>query len=208
MPKIIHQQINPVKISPKIAFLGTPQFAVPILEKLAQSDFKPMAVFTAPDKPVGRQQILTPPPTKIAAQKYNIPVWQLAQTSDFRLQTSDLKPDLIISAAYGLILPKDILDLPKYGCLNIHPSLLPKYRGPSPIQAVILNGDSETGVTIFKMDEKIDHGPILASFKFQVLSFKFTTPGLSEKLSKLGADFIDGNFTEVASWRNHTPTSR
>jgi methionyl-tRNA formyltransferase len=176
--------------NPKIVFLGTPQFAVPILEKLAQSEFKPVAVFCAPDKPVGRQQILTPPPIKLAAQKYDIPIFQPNRTSDFGLQTSYLKPDLIISAAYGLILPKDILNSPKYGCLNIHPSLLPKYRGPSPIQAAILNGDSETGVTIFKMDENVDTGPIIASQKIQLSPPRLTTPELSKILAELGAQLL------------------
>ncbi len=153
MQKIISQLDNKVKRDKlKIAFLGTPQFAVPILEKLAQSDFKPIAVFCASDKPVGRKQIITPPPVKVTAQKFDIPVYQPDDVSGFMLQVSSLKPDLIISAAYGMILPKEVLDAPKFGCLNLHPSLLPKYRGASPIQAAILNGDPETGVTIIKMD--------------------------------------------------------
>jgi len=191
MPNIINQSNINVKLDDlKIAFLGTPEFALPVLEKLAQSGYKPAAVFCAPDKPVGRKQILTPPPVKVAAQKYNLPVYQPASISDFRLQASGLKLDLIISAAYGLILPKEIIDQPKHGCLNVHPSLLPKYRGPSPIQAAILNGDKETGVTIIEMDEKIDHGPIIASYKLKVLSFKFTTPELSQRLSELGAQLL------------------
>ncbi len=197
MSIIINQSETNVKVGNKktdsdfkIVFLGTPQFAVPILEKLAQSDYKPIAVFCASDKPVGRKQILTPPPTKLVAQKYDIPIFQPDRTSDFRLQTSDLKPDLIISAAFGLILPKDILDSPKYGCLNIHPSLLPKYRGASPIQAVILSGNSETGVTILKMDKNVDTGPIIASQKIQLSPPRLTTPELSQNLSELGAQLL------------------
>ncbi|MBU3901281.1 methionyl-tRNA formyltransferase [Patescibacteria group bacterium] len=150
---------------PKIIFMGTPEFSLPILEKLAQSEYKPAAIFCAPDKPVGRKQILTPPPTKILAQKHNIPVFQPANSRELDHTIKTIPHDLIITAAYGLILPKEVLDTPKYGCLNIHPSLLPKYRGPSPIQSAILNGDAETGVTIYKMDEQIDHGPIIAQEK-------------------------------------------
>lgn len=188
---------------PKIIFLGTPQFAVPILEKLAQSEFKPSAVFCAPDKPVGRKQILTPPPVKVAAEKFGIPVFQPSSVSEFvirppatpsacrwRAGISDLKPDLIISAAFGIILPKTILDSPRYGCLNIHPSLLPKYRGASPIQYTILNGDSETGITIIKMDEKIDHGAILVTDHLSLITQNYTTPELSEKLAEMGAELL------------------
>lgn len=169
MSPIINQQNNNVNSKElKIAFLGTPEFAVLILEKLAQSPYKPVAVFCAPDKPVGRKQILTPPPIKIVAQKYNIPVWQPANSHELVQQLKTINYQLIVSAAYGIILPKEILNTPKYGCLNIHPSLLPKYRGASPVQAAILNGDEETGVTIFKMTEKVDAGPIVAQKKLNL----------------------------------------
>ncbi len=174
----------------KIIFLGTPQFAAPILEKLAQGEYKPIAVFCAPDKPIGRQQILTPPPTKVLAQEYNILVFQPANSRELADVMKSLPCDIIITAAYGLILPKEILDAPQYGCLNIHPSLLPKYRGPSPIQSAILNGDDETGVTIYKMDEQIDHGPIIAKSKWLVANGRYTTPELSEKLANLSADLL------------------
>ena len=160
---------------PKLIFMGTPEFAVPILEKLINNGYKPVAVFCAPDKPVGRKQTLTPPPVKITAQKYNIPVYQPKDKIELASQlktfakgesaSGGIGYQLIITAAYGLIFPKDILDTPQYGCINIHPSLLPKYRGPSPIQTAILNGDKETGVTIYKMDEQIDHGAIIAQEK-------------------------------------------
>lgn len=149
MSNIINQSNNNVNRKElKIAFLGTPEFAVPILEKLIQNKYKPIAVFCAPDKPIGRKQILTPPPIKVIAEKYNIPVYQPADVSSFKFQVSGLKPDLIICAAFSLILPKDVLDLPKFGCLNIHPSLLPKYRGPSPIQYAILNGDKKRALQL------------------------------------------------------------
>ncbi len=152
----------------EIAFLGTPEFAVPILEKLAQSPYRPVAVFCAPDKPVGRKQILTPPIVKVIAQKYNIPVFQPANSRELVQQLKTVGYQLIVCAAYGIILPKEVLEIPKYGCLNIHPSLLPKYRGASPIQAAIFNGDDETGVTIFKMTEKVDAGPIIVQEKILI----------------------------------------
>lgn len=179
-----------INITLKIIFMGTPEFSVPILEKLANSDYKPVAVFCAPDKPVGRKQILTPPPVKVAAQKYNIPVFQPANSHELADTLKTASTNLIITAAYGLILPKEVLGTPKYDCLNIHPSLLPKYRGPSPIQAAILNGDAETGVTIYKMDEQIDHGPILITDHLSLNTKEYTTPELSDKLSNLGADLL------------------
>jgi len=174
----------------KIAYLGTPEFAVPILEKLIQNGYKPIAVFCAPDKPVGRKQILTPPPVKVIAQKYNIPVYQPADVQNLKSSILNLKSDLTICAAYGLILPKEILDAPRYGCLNIHPSVLPKYRGPSPIQYAILNGDEKTGVTIIKMNEKIDAGPIIKNQRLNIKNQRYTTPELSEKLSEMGANLL------------------
>lgn len=174
----------------KIAFLGTPEFAVPILEKLAQSEYKPVAVFCAPDKPVGRKQILTPPPTKTLAQKYNIPVWQPANSRELVQELTDLNCDLIISAAFGIILPPAALNRPRFGCLNVHPSLLPKYRGASPIQAAILAGDNATGVTIFKIDEDIDAGPITATGHWPIANSKATAPELSKELAELGANLL------------------
>lgn len=174
----------------KIIFLGTPEFAVPILEKLINSDFKTAAVFCAPDMPIGRQQILTAPPIKIIAQQHNIPIYQPKDKIELSSMLSALSPTLIISAAYGLILPKGVLDAPQHGCLNVHPSLLPKYRGASPIQAAILNGDTATGVTIYQMDEQIDHGAIIASRQSLIANRKITTPELSLELARLGADLL------------------
>ncbi len=191
MPNIIDKPDNNVKLEAlKIAFLGTPDFAVPTLEKLCQSEFKPATVFCAPDKPVGRKQILTPPPIKVIAQKYNMPIYQPEDALSIKNKASGLNLDLIICVAYGLILPKEVLDAPRYGCLNIHPSLLPKYRGPSPIQATILNGDEKTGVTIMKMDEKIDHGPIVKNQKINIKNQEHTTPELSQILAEAGADLL------------------
>ena len=181
MPRI-HQELN-------IIFIGTPEFGAIILEKLIENKFKPILVVTAPDKPVGRKQIVTPPPVKISAQKYNIPVLQPEILTNSKSQITNSKPDLIIVAAYGQILPKEILEIPKYGCLNVHPSLLPKYRGASPIQAVILNGDKTTGVTIILMDEKMDHGPILSQRGLEIEENE-TAATLHDKLVDLGASLL------------------
>ena len=177
--------------SPKIVFIGTPEFGAIILEKLCEANFKPYSgrwpnepfrpvlVVTAPDKPVGRKKIITPPPVKIVAQKYNIPVSQPEILVNSKSQITNSKPDLIIVAAYGQILPKEILEIPKYGCLNVHPSLLPKYRGASPIQYAILNEDKETGVTIILMDKKMDHGKIISNSKFLISNVE-PLPGYRE----------------------------
>jgi len=187
-------------IKPKIVFIGTPDFAATILEATVRySLFVVYCVVTAPDKPVGRKQILTPPPVKISAQKYNIPVLQPEILANSKSQITNYKPDLIIVAAYGQVLPKEILEIPKYGCLNVHPSLLPKYRGPSPIQTTILNGDKETGVTIILMDKKIDHGPIISNSKFKIQNSKFTYEELLKKLANLGAKLL---IETIPKWIN------
>lgn len=173
----------------KIIFIGTPEFGAIILEKLIKSKYQPVLVVTGQDKPVGRKQILTPPPTKILAQKYKIPVLQPTKIENLKLEIENLKPDLGIVAAYGQIIPKDILDLPKYGFINVHPSLLPKYRGPSPIQAAILNGDKKTGVTIMLMDKKIDHGPIINQ-RALLIEEKETAETLHNRLADFGANLL------------------
>src|SRR3989344_3512993 len=146
----------------KIIFLGTPEFGAIILEKLIKSGHKPFLVITQTDEPVGRKQVITRPPVKVLAEKYNIPVAQPEKIADFTSDIKNLKPDLGIIAAYGQILPKDILAIPQYGFLNVHPSLLPRHRGSSPIQYTILSGDQKAGVTIIRISEEVDAGPILA----------------------------------------------
>jgi len=174
----------------KIIFTGTPEFGVIILDKLIQNNLKPILVITAPDKPVGRKQILTPPPVKLLAEKYKIDVIQPAEIRNSKSEIRKLEPDLIVVASYSQIIPKDILDIPKFGCLNVHPSLLPKYRGPSPIQFAILNGDKKTGVTIMLMDEKTDHGPILAQRELEFPISNCQLPKLHDELANLGAQLI------------------
>lgn len=147
--------------------MGTPEFGAIILEGLIKGGFRPDLVITETDKPAGRKKIITPPLVKTMALRYNIPIAQPEKIKNFKSEIEALKPDLGIVAAYGQIIPKGVLEIPKYGFLNVHPSLLPKYRGSSPVQKAILNGDEETGVTIILLDEKMDHGPILTSDKFQ-----------------------------------------
>ena len=183
----------------KIVFFGTPEFGAVILKKLIEAGLKPVFAITVPDKPAGRKQLLTPPPVKVVAEQYGIP---LLQTNDLTNKTyvqtiRKAKPDLIILASYGVILPKEVLELPKHGALNVHPSLLPKYRGPSPVQETILKGEEITGVTIMLIDEEIDHGSILAQREFSIFNFQFsnglgtpTTSELKEKLAELGGELL------------------
>ena len=151
----------------KIIFMGTPEFAVPCLRTLAESGHEVAAVFTQPDKPKGRGYKLIPTPVKAAALEYGIPVYQplsLRKGEDAGEAMRILReaaPELIVVTAYGQILPTEILELPKYGCINIHASLLPKYRGAAPINWVLLNGEKETGVTSMQMSEGLDTGDML-----------------------------------------------
>lgn len=155
-------------ISMNILFYGTPKEVIPVLEQL-QKHFTVVGVITNPDQKAGRKQLLTPPPVKVFATEYNIPVFQPETLKDFPLETiKELKPELAVVAAYGKLIPTALLDLPKYGSINIHPSLLPKYRGPTPIQTALLNGDTESGTTIMKMDADLDHGPILHQTHFAI----------------------------------------
>ncbi|HUW72121.1 MAG TPA: methionyl-tRNA formyltransferase [Candidatus Humimicrobiaceae bacterium] len=173
----------------KIVFIGTPEFSVTILKGLISGGFKPVLVITETDTPVGRKQIITPPPVKALAQEHNIPVEQPIKIGDCKLKIENLKPDLIVIAAYGQIIPKTILDIPRHGCLNVHPSLLPRWRGPSPIQYAILNGDKKTGVTIILIDEKTDHGPILSQREI-IIDEDEAGKTLYEKLADLGARLL------------------
>jgi len=174
----------------KIIFIGTPEFSVPILESLINNNYRPVLVITVPDKPIGRKQIMTFSPVKLAAKKYGIPIAQPERISDFKNELTNLSPELIVVAGYAQFLPKEILEIPKYGCINIHPSLLPKYRGASPIQYAILNGDTETGTTIMLMDEKMDHGKIIAQRKFGIGEEKISFEELSKGLSALSSGLL------------------
>lgn len=146
----------------KIFFLGTPDFAAKILENLAAKNLPIARVITQPDKAVGRKKQMAPPAVKTAAEKLGIPVRQFAKLDQEAISFfREEKPDLILVVAYGAILPKEILDIPEFGCVNLHPSKLPLYRGPSPMQTAILDGEKETALSVMLMDEKMDHGDVL-----------------------------------------------
>lgn len=142
--------------------MGTPDFAVPFLEALTEDQFfDVIGVITQPDKLAGRKQTLSQSPIKIFSAKHGLPVYQPEEIASLESEIKNLAPGLIIVAAYGQILPQSILDISRYGCINVHASLLPKYRGAAPIQAAILNGDEKTGVSIMKMEAGLDTGPVL-----------------------------------------------
>lgn len=174
-----------------IVFMGTPDFAVPCLEALIENNHNVCAVFSQPDKPVGRKQLLLPTPVKACALKNSIAVYQPktlknAEAADI---ISNCNPDVIIVVAYGKILPLDILSAAKYGCINVHASLLPKYRGAAPIQQAVLNGDRETGVTVMQMDEGLDTGDILLDEKTKI-DINETSAQLFDRLSVIGAQAL------------------
>ena len=171
-----------------ILFMGTPEFAVPTLKTLITSNHKVVGVFTQPDKPVGRKQILTPPPVKVCALEYNIPVFQpkSLKNGESELIINDLSPDIIVVVAYGKILPKSILDVPKYGCVNGHASLLPRHRGASPIQWSIVCGDKKTGVTTMLMGEGLDTGDMLSRQETEI-GVDETAGELHDRLSQITA---------------------
>ncbi len=171
-------------------FIGTPDFSVPTLQALISDErFSVLAVVTAPDAKVGRKQILTPPPVKVEVKKHSIPVLQPENIINITDEIQELNPDVIITIAYGQILPPKILKIPKHGCLNLHASLLPKYRGASPIQTAIANGETETGVTLMKMDEGLDTGDIIAQEKIKIDKLE-TGETLHDKLAKLSAGVL------------------
>lgn len=173
-----------------IVFMGTPDFAVPCLWSLSGAH-RVIAVFTQPDRPVGRKQLLQAPPVKQTALVHHIPVYQpeKLRKSDEAALLAELQPDLIVVAAYGQILPQSVLDIPKYGCINVHASLLPRWRGAAPIQAAILAGDTQTGITIMMMEAGLDTGPMLRSEAVDITPTE-TAQTLHDKLSRLGARLL------------------
>lgn len=175
----------------KIIYMGTPDFAVPALKSLASSEHEVCAVFTQPDKPRGRKMILTPPEVKVCAQSLNIPVYQpeSMKNGDALEIIGRYNPDVIVVAAYGKILPKAVLEASKFGCVNIHGSLLPKYRGAAPIQQSVLNGDRVTGITTMLMDVGLDTGDILLTEETQIGENE-TSGELFDRLAELGGNLI------------------
>lgn len=174
-----------------IVYMGTPEFAVLPLKKIIDSGYNVIGVFTQPDKPKGRGYILTPPPVKECALEYNIPVYQPKSMKDGEALEilKKLSPDIIVVAAYGKILPKEILELPRYGCINIHASLLPKYRGAGPIQWCIINGEKKSGVTIMQMSEGLDTGDMLIKAETEIEENE-TADELHDRLSVIGSEII------------------
>ena len=175
----------------RIVFMGTPDFAVPVLSRLMEAGHEIAAVYSQPDRPAGRGRKLVPTPTKRFAEEYGI---EVHQPKSLRSEAecaglASLSPEVVVVAAYGLFLPPEALEIPPLGCLNIHPSLLPRYRGPSPVVSAIINGDDETGVTVMKLDEGMDSGPILAQ-KQVPIDERDTGPELTRRLFDLGANLL------------------
>jgi methionyl-tRNA formyltransferase len=177
-------------MSIRIVFMGSPDFALPVLSALAKK-YQVVGVITQPDRASGRGRDLKPPPVKALALELNIPVMQpeKLRAPEAMEQLRAWAPDLIVVAAFGQILKKDVLELPSFGCINVHASLLPRWRGAAPINAAILAGDEEIGVTIMKMDVGLDTGPMLA-MKSMRLASDLTTDSALQALSQLGADLL------------------
>ena len=175
----------------KVVFMGTPDFAVGTLEEIVKAGHEVAAVVTQPDKPKGRGKTLMPTPVKEAALKYAIPVYQplKVRAEEFVKVLEGIAPDIIVVAAFGQIISKEILELPKYGCINVHASLLPKYRGAAPIQWVVIDGEKESGVTTMMMDVGLDTGDMLEKAVVPLAADE-TGGSLHDKLSVLGAELI------------------
>lgn len=180
-----------MKNKPNLIFMGTPDFAVPSLKALFENGYNVLMVVTQPDRPKGRGRKVIPPPVKEAAQSFGYDVIQPVsiKDKDFFDTIVRLKPDIFIVVAYGHILPRNILAIPKTGVINLHASLLPKYRGSAPIQWAIINGEKETGVTTMLLDEGMDTGDILLSSKAKIAKVD-TSATLHDRLSVLGADLL------------------
>ncbi|MGE7877002.1 methionyl-tRNA formyltransferase [Peribacillus muralis] len=175
----------------KIIFMGTPDFSVPVLKRIIDEGFEVIAVVTQPDRPVGRKKVLTPPPVKVEAEKQGIPVYQpekIREKEELE-KIIALGADLVVTAAFGQILPNELLEAPKYGCINVHASLLPELRGGAPIHYSILQGKEKTGITIMYMAEKLDAGDILTQAEVSIAE-EDNVGTLHDKLSKLGSDLL------------------
>ncbi|EJL21615.1 methionyl-tRNA formyltransferase [Brevibacillus sp. BC25] len=175
----------------RILFMGTPDFAVSSLTAVLEAGYNVIGVVTQPDRPVGRKQVLTPPPVKEAALRHGLLVLQpeKIKAEEALEEVLALEPDLIITAAYGQILPKKLLDAPKYGCINVHASLLPKYRGGAPIHKSIVEGEAETGVTIMYMVEALDAGDMLSKVVVPIEE-RDTVGTLHDKLAAAGSELL------------------
>ncbi|WP_436874947.1 methionyl-tRNA formyltransferase [Mammaliicoccus lentus] len=186
----------------KIVFMGTPDFSTGVLEMLIQ-EYDVIAVVTQPDRPVGRKKILTPPPVKKVALEHNIPVYQpekLNNSSELE-EIINLKPDLIVTAAFGQLLPKSLLNAPKHKAINVHASLLPKYRGGAPIHYAVMNGEKKTGITIMYMAEKLDAGNIISQDEVEILE-NDTVGEVHDKLATLGTELLKKTLPTIFNGTN------
>ena len=175
----------------RIIFMGTPEFAAPAIDSLLAAGHEIAAVFSQPDKPKGRGYAMTPPPVKVKALEHDIPVYQPTSMRDGEALKifHEIQPDVGVVIAYGKILPQEILDAPKFGCINVHASLLPKYRGAAPIQWSVIDGESKTGVTTMQMDAGLDTGDMLMRSETDILPDE-TAGELHDRLSAMGAELI------------------
>lgn len=195
----------------RYAFFGTPLFAEIVLDELEAAGYAPALVVTAPDKPKGRKLLLTPSPVKVWATEHGVPIFtpQKLRDEEFLAALTAAHCDLFIVAAYGKIIPKMLLDMPEHGTLNVHPSLLPKFRGPSPIESAILSNEDHTGITIISLDEETDHGPIVAQKEYHAQNWppkgSVLTEALAHEGGKLLAEALPGWVsTHKGASQNHT----
>ena len=184
----------------KIVFMGTPDFAVPILQGLIDN-YDVIGVVSQPDKKIGRKQILTPTPIKVLATTHNILVFQPENIRKDYQEILSLNPDMIVTCAYGQIIPKEILEYPKYGCINVHASLLPKLRGGAPIHKAIIDGYLKTGITIMYMDEKMDNGDIISQEE-TIIDDNDTLGSLHDRLSIMGRDLLLTTLPDIFEGKN------
>ena len=182
----------------KLVFMGTPDFAVPCLEELIKAGHEIVGVFTQPDKPVGRKRVMTPPPVKVCAEKNGITVYQpdSVRTEESLSLMKELNPDCVVVVAYGKIIPSDMLKLPKFGFVNVHGSLLPKYRGAAPIQWSIIDGEKKTGVTTMQMDDGIDTGDMLEVSETEIGENE-TAGELFDRLAEMGGKLIVSTLSKL-----------
>ena len=184
----------------RVVFMGTPEFSVPILEMLIEN-YDVILVVTKPDTKVGRKQILTPSPVKECALKHGIEVFQPESIKNDYLPVLELDPDIIITAAFGEFIPQELIVYPKYGCINVHGSLLPELRGGSPVQSSIIRGFKETGITIMYMEKKMDAGDIISQAKINI-DLEDTNSTLFQKLSLLGRDLLRETLPSIFAGTN------
>lgn len=185
----------------RIVFMGTASFSLAVLKMLIEEGYNIVGVVTQPDRYVGRKKVLTMPDVKVEALKYDIPVIQPARIKEDYQEVADLKPDLIITAAYGQIVPQAVLDIPRLGCINVHASLLPLYRGGAPVHQAIIDGQEKTGVTIMYMVKKMDAGDMIAQKETPILE-EDTVGILYDRLSDLGAKLLKETLPDILKGTN------